>query len=190
MIEIKTQENLEMIRSCYELFDFDSYNFSISTIEAENNLTSLKFSTDYLIKKYSKIANEFNNKIIVIKNEEDVNKLLLETIKQQYLMVQNEKFFQNVTCIVDFVGDNQDEKNKMFIALSGLSNHLMKKTSIKLHMILEEKDIMKMVVGSSLWDYRSHTFRYISDEVNKVILFEELNETVKEKSFSKSKNKL
>ena len=66
----------------------------------------------------------------------------------------------------------------------------MKKTSIKLHMILEEKYIMKMVVGSSLWDYRSHTFRYISDEVNKVILFEELNDTVKEKSFNKSKNKL
>ena len=39
------------------------------------------------------------------------------------------------------MGD-KDEKNKMFIALSGLSNHLMKKTSIKLHMILEEKDIM------------------------------------------------
>ena len=57
MIEIKTQENLEMIRSCYELFDFDSYNFSISTIEAENNLTSLKFSTDYLIKKYKKLYN-------------------------------------------------------------------------------------------------------------------------------------
>lgn len=100
-------------------------------------------------------------------------------------MVQNEKFFQNVTCIVDFVGDNQDE-NKMFIALSGLSNHLMK-TSIKLHMIFRRKDIMKMVVGSSLWDYRSHTFRYISDEVNKVILFEELNDTVKEKVLIKVK---
>ena len=60
-------------------------------------------------------------------------------------MVQNEKFFQNVTCIVDFIGDNQDEKNKMFIALSGLSNHLMKKTSIKLHMILEEKDIINLL---------------------------------------------
>ena len=57
-------------------------------------------------------------------------------------------------------------------------------------MVLEEKDIMKMVVGSSLWDYRSYTFRYVSDEVNKVILFEELNDTVKEKSFSKNKNKL